>query len=162
VKYLYVRAAAFRLNPLRGSEIDTSWLDFANQFSDCSRADTKDAGGAWSALNFATASSVRPSDSVLDLVADIDEGGDVRKIADRLRAVSAIVHETFSSTLGRAALANRVSSFGATARSQTESAHAAVSARLNRLRDRPGPRVLRPRPAFVRSVLRPGATTSWR
>jgi len=32
---------------------------------------------------------------VLDLVADIDEGGDVRKIADRLRAVSAIVHETF-------------------------------------------------------------------
>jgi len=59
VKYLYVRAAAFRSNPLRGSEIDTSWLDFANQFLDCSRADTKDAGGAWSALNFATASSVR-------------------------------------------------------------------------------------------------------
>jgi len=96
VKYLYVRAASFRSNPLRGSEIDTSWLDFANQFLDCSRADTKDAGGAWVGAEFRD--GVKREDHLIrcwTLVADIDEGGDVRKIADRLRAVSAIVHETF-------------------------------------------------------------------
>jgi len=35
--YLYVPLRRFARNPLRGSEIDTSWLDLANQFGLLSR-----------------------------------------------------------------------------------------------------------------------------
>lgn len=131
MKYLYVRAASFRSNPLRGSEIDTSWLDFANQFLDCSRADTKDAGGAWVGAEFRD--GVKREDHLIrcwTLVADIDEGGDVRKIADRLRAVSAIVHETFSSTSDAPRCRIVFELARPCSAAEYRAAHAAVSARL--------------------------------
>ena len=99
MKYLYVRPDAFKRSPMVGVQRECTWSDFAQRFIRAAGGDSKDAHGAWVGAEFRD--GIKREDHLVachTLVVDIDEMGDVEMVAHTVRGVSAIVHETFSST----------------------------------------------------------------
>jgi hypothetical protein len=99
VKYLYVPPDAFRRSPMVGVQRECTWSDFAQRFMRAAGGETKDAHGAWVGAEFRDGIK-RESNLIAchTLVVDVDDDGVVLRYAEMVRRVSAIVHETFSST----------------------------------------------------------------
>lgn len=97
---LYVSPANFRRNPQIGAPWSMTWRQIARWLSRPRIGVAKDCAGAWSPALYRE--SVRRKSSLehaCALVVDVDQGGDVNRVAAVVGRYRAIVHETFSSTV---------------------------------------------------------------
>ncbi len=96
---LYISPERFRASPQVGVPCVMPWESLAAYLSRPSVGASKDAEGGISPALYTD--SIRRKANLLHvgaLVLDLDEGGDVDRVADVLTKYSAVVHETFSST----------------------------------------------------------------
>jgi hypothetical protein len=96
---LYVPRERFRRTPQVGVPCRVTWTELARYLARPASADAKDAAGAWSPALYRN--NVRRKSNVVTvgaLVVDVDEGGDVGRVADALGRYRGIVHSTFSSS----------------------------------------------------------------
>jgi hypothetical protein len=96
---LFVSPEAFRRIPQVGKPVRMTWPEIAAYLSRPSVGEAKDEAGAWSPALYTDA--VRRKSNLVSigaLVVDVDEAGDVDRVADVVGRYDAIVHETFSST----------------------------------------------------------------
>jgi hypothetical protein len=98
---LYVSLDRFRRTPQVGVACRVTWRELAGYLTHPTIADAKDAAGAWSPATY-RGNVRRKSNLVLvgALVIDVDDGGDVERVAEALQRYRAIIHSTFSSTSG--------------------------------------------------------------
>jgi hypothetical protein len=98
---LYVAPDRFRRSPQLGVACRMSWREVCAYLSRPTVGEAKDVAGAWSAARYRN--NVRRKASLLRvcaLVVDVDDGGEVDRIARLLARYAAIIHDTFSSTAG--------------------------------------------------------------
>lgn len=99
IDVLYISPEQFRGKPQVGTRCKMEWDSFAAYLSRPSVGNAKDVAGGYSPAlyvdNIRRKAGVR---CVWALVVDVDECGDVDRVADAVAGYRAIVHETFSST----------------------------------------------------------------
>jgi hypothetical protein len=98
---LIVSPERFRLSPQIGTATRPTWHELALYLSRVTFGDAKDVAGAWSPARYRD--NIRRKSALLSigaLVVDIDENGDVDRVAEVVGRYDVIVHETFSSTEG--------------------------------------------------------------
>jgi len=96
---LYVRAERFRRRPQSGAPCRVSWEQLAAYLAAPTVAASKDAAGAWSPARYRNNERLRANlMRASALVVDVDEGGDVERVASALGRYRCIVHSTFSTT----------------------------------------------------------------
>lgn len=96
---LFVSPERFRCSPQVGTPCRMTWNELARWLSQPSVGESKDAAGAWSPALYAD--NVRRKGNLVSigaLVVDVDQAGDVDRVADVVLGYRSIVHETFSST----------------------------------------------------------------
>jgi len=96
---LFLSPPRFRAKPQVGVACVMTWRELALYLSRATVAAAKDVAGAWSPALYRD--NVRRKASLVyahALVVDVDDGGDVDRVADALSRYRAIVHSTFSST----------------------------------------------------------------
>jgi hypothetical protein len=96
---LFVSPEAFRVSPQRGEQRRPEWDSFAAFLSRPSIGDSKDIAGGYALGSYGDGIRRKANlASIGGLVVDVDENGDVDRVADAVSNYRAIVHETFSST----------------------------------------------------------------
>jgi hypothetical protein len=96
---LYVSPEAFERKPQIGLAVRFTWAELVRWLSQPTIGNAKDEAGAWSPALYRD--GVRRKSALVRahcLVVDVDERGDVNRIASALARYRAIVHSTFSST----------------------------------------------------------------
>jgi hypothetical protein len=97
---LFLSPARFRAKPQVGVACVMTWRELARYLSRPTVGDAKDKAGAWSPALYRA--NVRRKTALMRahaIVVDVDDAGDVDRVADALSAYQAIVHATFSSTV---------------------------------------------------------------
>lgn len=96
---LMVSTEQFRRSPQKGTPYVWTWSELVAWLSEPAHGEDKACAGGWSPAAYKD--SIRRKsglDRVHALVVDIDQGGDVDKVADAVAQYDAVVHETYSST----------------------------------------------------------------
>lgn len=97
--FLFVSPDAFARKPQIGEPRKMTWSMFEDFISKSSIGDAKDIAGGYSPAAYLE--HARRKANLLRVwlvIYDIDDGGDVDRVADELATYAAVVHETFNST----------------------------------------------------------------
>jgi hypothetical protein len=96
---LFVPPWRFHARPQVGLSLQMTWGELARWLSHPTVGEAKDEAGAWSPALYRD--GVRRKAALVRshaIVVDVDEGGDVERVAAAVARYSAILHSTFSST----------------------------------------------------------------
>jgi hypothetical protein len=100
IDVLHVSRRHFHRKPQIGERHRITWDALGVWLMRATTGTTKDAAGAWSPARYRDDVRRRANlEAAYALVVDVDESGDVDRVADVLGQYQAIVHSTFSSTL---------------------------------------------------------------
>ncbi len=97
---LFLSPSRFRAKPQVGVACVMTWSELARYLSRPTVAEAKDGAGAWSPALYRA--NVRRKAALVRahaIVVDVDDGGDVDRVAGAISRYQAIVHATFSSTV---------------------------------------------------------------
>jgi hypothetical protein len=96
---LFVPPWRFHARPQVGVALQLTWDELARWLSHPTMGQGKDEAGAWSPALYRGGVRRKAALAHVDaIVVDVDEGGDVDRVAGVVARYSAIVHSTFSST----------------------------------------------------------------